>query len=294
MDKRTKGIIGILVGVIVILVIIMCVAITGMKRPAVSHEVKEIEQEVVEDNSLDDIETKDSLPQDDINSEQVVIQDVADWSDFPETNDAIAGNDIVTLLPLLDAIIVDGKHISEWNVDSLIAKNGLYLTNGKYQNEKQSDEDFEEAKVEDNDKIFTWNKVSHKTGIKYSFEFHENYSDLSNCTYYTLVMLINSSNGDNPWAKNGITEFAIDNGITDSKGFLKFLGVSDSVSDSILNDGIKYIFVTDCPGDVMIPAIISCDWNGVKVRADELTIIYHEDIGRLELTYDDETFWEWR
>lgn len=300
MEKKIKVIIGALVVVLIVLLMALGVVIFGLKD---TNTVSQIEQQVAVVEPLVEQEAEEGSVSTEIVSEkdkdnvadnvQRDIFDITGWRDISAANDAKRGEDIVQLLPLLDEFVIDGKHITEWNVDLLIAKYGLYLNDGKYLNERESDNEYEVAQIEGDKKSFVWNKVSRKTGVRYAFELQEVFDEWLNSTFYTFVTLTNNYSGDNPWAKSGVTKFAMDNGLVDAISFLKFIGVSDSVAKDIVVEGQKYIFATDCPGEVMIPAVISYDWNGVKVHADELTIIYHQDIGRMELLYSDAAFLEW-
>lgn len=295
MNKTVKNIVVVLITIIVFLVCILATMVVGMRKEALSPN-REINTQTENVSGTDDgVETVDESVKEvsqEAQPEQVQI-DFSELENMESNEDAIVADDIVHLVSLLEGLRIDGKHISEWDVESLIAEYGLYMHDGKYQNEREPEDEYEEARILDDEKSFSWNKVSNRTGIKYAYELHENYVEFPGYTCFSFVTKINNPNGDNPWAKEGITRNALDNGIVDTKSFLRYLGISDSVVDSIVEDGQKYVFITDCSADTMIPAIVSCSWNGLKISAGELTIIYHEDIGRLEFNYRDRVFLEW-
>lgn len=293
MDKKIKTIVVILIVIIVFLVVTLGIVVFGMKNENNSFSVGE---QATSQGGVTEInaEVSDAGQMIENNSRvEIIPPDISEWREVSGADDAVVGDDVVYLLPILEAFVIDGRHITEWDVDSLILEHGLYMSNGKYQNEKESENEYEEARIEDFEKSFIWNKVSAKTGNRYAYEFRDTFDDTSGRRYYSFVTLIGNLNGDNPWANEGVAKYATENGILDTKSFLGYLGVSDATANSIIDDGQKYKFPTDCPGDVMIPAVITCDWNGLKISADELTLIYHEDIGRLELVYRDRAFWEW-
>lgn len=293
MDKKIKSIVMVLIAIIVFLLVILGIVVLGMKNKNNSLSVGE--QAALQGVAADvNTEVLDGGQTIENNSRvEIIPPDISEWREVSGDDEAVVGDDVVYLLPILDAFVIDGRHITEWDIDSLILEHGLYMSDGKYQNEKESEDEYEEARIKEFEKSFVWNRVSDKTGNRYAYEFRDTFDDASGYRYYAFVTLIGNLNGDNPWANEGVAKYATENGILDTKSFLGYLGVSDATANSIIDEGQKYKFPTDCPGDVMIPAVITCDWNGLKISADELTLIYHEDIGRLELVYRDRAFWEW-